>query len=143
MSVFTEDVKKQLKILLMNVKSRVNILFFTQEFECSSCADTHSFLNEISGLSDKLILTVYDFKKDSKTAEEYGVDKIPAIVIGDSEKKDTGVKFYGIPAGYEINSFIDSMIEASGRKEEYPDDILSRVSAINRDVHIQVFVTLS
>ncbi len=56
--------------------------------------------------SDKLTLKVLDFVKDQKAREALGVDKIPAMVILDGKGSNTGMKFYGLPGGYEINSFL-------------------------------------
>lgn len=145
MPMFDEKMQKQLIDVLSKLKDDVYIIYFTQEFECGSCKETRDFLQEISGFSDKLKLEVFDFQKDKDKADQYDIDKIPAIALLDNSKNDTGIKFYGIPAGYEINSFIGSLVEVSGVKEPLPSasDISSRISAINKDVHIQVFVSLS
>ena len=68
---------------------------------------------------------------------------IPAIVVLDRNNKDNGIKFYGVPGGYEINSFLGSLLESSNKKEELPADIAKRIAEIDKDIHIQVFVTLS
>ncbi len=143
MALFDEKVSSQLKGILGGMKGRVNLVYFTQEFECGSCHDTRLFVEEIAGLSDKLNLTVFDIVKDKEKAEYYRVDKIPAIVVLDEKDNDTGMKFYGLPGGYEINSFMKSLIEASGVKEAIPEPIMKRIAAINKDVHLQVFVSLS
>ncbi len=143
MSLFDDKVKKQLTELFSKLKNNVSVVYFTQEIECSLCADNHAFLEEITGLSDKLSLTVYDFQKEKELADRYQVDKIPATVLLDSDKNDTGIKFYGIPAGYEINSFVKALTEVSGDREELPAEIHSRIAQIDKDVHLQVFVTLT
>ncbi|MCK7516180.1 MAG: thioredoxin family protein [Desulfobacterales bacterium] len=87
-------------------------------------------------------MTVYNFVTDKEMTQKYGVERIPAIVLLDKDGKDHGVRFYGLPGGYEINSFLGSIIEMSGKREELPPDILSRIKKIDKDVHIQVFVGL-
>ncbi|MCX7680068.1 MAG: thioredoxin family protein [Spirochaetes bacterium] len=143
MALFDEKVSSQLKSILSGMKSDIQLAFFTQEIECPMCRETRLFLEEFCALSGKLTLSVYDFVKDKEKAETHRVDKIPAIVVLDSKGNDTGIKFYGLPGGYEINSFIKSLLEASGQKEELPALLMSRVMAIKKDIHIQVFVTLS
>lgn len=143
MALLDEKVQEQLKGVFSKLKNKVNLVYFTQETLCPSCKDTGDFLDEITGLSDKLVLTVYDFEKDLDKVEELRVNKIPAIVLLDEQGKDSGITYYGIPAGYEINSFVMTLIEVSGEKEELPDDIVSRISKINKDIHIQVFVSLT
>lgn len=142
MSLFDEKVSSQLKNILSGMKNPVKLAFFTQEIECPTCRETHLFVEEFCALSEKLSLAVYDFEKDKAQADKYRVDKIPAIVVLDSAENDTGIKFYGLPGGYEINSFIKSLLETSGQKEELSEAVRSRIANLKKDVHIQVFVTL-
>ncbi|MCU0847041.1 MAG: thioredoxin family protein [Spirochaetes bacterium] len=143
MPLFDEKISAQLGDILKNMDGAVNLAFFTQEFECRICQDTGAFLKEFSSLSEKIKLKVYDFLKDGQEAGRLGVDKIPCICVLDAGGDDTGIKFYGLPGGYEINSFISSLLEVSGKKEPIPDDLMKRIMAVDRDVHIQVFVGLT
>jgi len=143
MDLFTEQIKKQLKDILEKIQNKVTIAFFTQEFECETCKDTHEFVEEFVSLSDKLELKVYDFKKDSAIAKQYGVDNIPAMVIVTADGKDNGIRFFGLPGGYEINSFIAALLEVSGQKHELNEELMKRIKNISKDVRIQVFITLS
>lgn len=142
MALFDVKVQNQLKEILKNMKDEVKIINFTQEIECPMCRETRAFAEEIATLSDKLSVKVYNFVTDKEMAEKYNVERIPAIVLLDKNDTDMGVKFYGLPGGYEINSFLGSIIEMSGKHEELPGDILSRIKKIDKDVHIQVFVGL-
>jgi glutaredoxin-like protein len=143
MPLFDEKIRKQLKGIFNNLLEPINLVFFTQEFECYPCSDVHAFVNELSSLSDKIKLSVYDFQKDKALADKFGVDKIPAIVINDKDNSYRGIKYYGLPGGYEINSLLQTMIEVSGRKEPLPEPIASRIASIDKNVHIQVYVTLT
>ena len=69
----------------------VKMVMFTQTVECQYCGETRQIVEEIAGLSDKITAEILDFVTDKATAEIYGVDKIPAIVIlrvEDGEEKD-------------------------------------------------------
>jgi glutaredoxin-like protein len=143
MSILDDDAKKQLSEILSKMQDEVELLMFTQEVECESCAQTRAFIEEFGGISDKLKVTVYDFMKDKAKAEELGVDKIPAIVILDSGGTDTGIRFYGIPAGYEINSLTHAVLAVSGEKEALPGDILKRIGNVDREVRIETFIGLT
>ncbi|MEW6527500.1 MAG: thioredoxin family protein [Spirochaetota bacterium] len=143
MALFDDKVKSQLTELLSKIKNPIVINFFTQEIECPTCQTTHQFVEEIASLNDKITLNVYDLVKNADTAKEFGIDKIPAIVVTNANKNIKGVRFFGIPAGYEINSFIAACVEVSGVTEQLPDAILSRIKKITKPIHIQVFVTLT
>ena len=142
MALFDAKVQEQLKNILKNMKNEVKIIYFTQEIECPLCRETRNFVEEIASLNDKLSVKVYDLVKDKDKARLYGADKIPGIVLLDKDGKDHGIKFYGLPGGYEINSFLGTLLEVSGHEEALPADILKRIKAVNKDVHIQVFVSL-
>ncbi len=141
MPLFNESVAQKLTELLGDLKSDVQLAFFTQEIECQTCAAVREFVEEISSLSDKLHYQVYDLLGDKEKAAALGVDKIPAIVVLDQNGKDHGIRFYGMPGGYEINSFLGALHEVGGNSEPLPDAFDSRIKKIDRDVHIQVFVT--
>ncbi len=141
MGLFNDEVKQQLTDILKEVKDEVHFAFFGKEEGCKSCEETKNFVTEFASLNDKVSVEVFDVDKDADKAKEYNVDKVPAIVVLDKDKKDYGVKFYGIPAGYEINSLIATVMNFSGNREEFSPEIMKRIKAIDKKVHIKVFVT--
>jgi len=143
MAIFNKENAKKIKEFLKQMKDKVEIVYFTQEFECNLCQQTHEFLKEFDQFTSKIKLTVLDFEKDSQRAAELGVDKIPAIVLLDAKGQNTGVRFYGLPGGYEINSFLKALVEASGKLTEYEKEIEKAITVINKDIHIQVMVALT
>jgi glutaredoxin-like protein len=143
MALFNDETKQQLKDIFVGLKGPVNIALFTDETDCDSCNDTKEFMEEVQGLSDKLLLHSYDVKKDVETATLYKVDKAPTIVLLDEDKRDHGVVFSGIPAGHEINSFISGLLELSGSGEALPAELKTELETLDKPVKIKVFVTLS
>lgn len=119
----------------------VKILMFTQEIECRFCSDTRELVQELATLNDKIKVEIYDFVADAKKAKEYGVDKIPALVI--IGKKDYGVKIYGIPYGYELQTLIQAIINVSKGKTDLANKTKSILAEVKVPVHIQVFVSLT
>jgi len=99
----TEQVTEELAGLANTVK----LIVFTQEFECTYCKENRQLAEEIAQLSDLVEIEVYNFVTDKDKAEELNIDKIPAIaVIG---REDYGIRFYGIPAGYEFTSLLQAI----------------------------------
>ncbi len=143
MALFDEKTKDQLKQVLSSMINPINIHYWTQDIECPTCKMTHEFLDEIKQISNKINLYVHDFVKEKDLAQKQNIDKIPAIIITDSQDSSFNIRFFGIPAGYEINSFISACLEVSGTKEKLPDELLKKIKGINKKIHIQVFVTLT
>ena len=142
MDLIPEDKKELLKKdFEEKLDKPVKILMFTQEIECRFCSDTRQLAQEIATLSDKITAEVYDFVADAQKAKEYGVDKIPALaIIGE---KDYGVRIYGIPYGYELQTLIDAIINVSRGKTDLTDKTKQILTEVKKPVHIQVFVSLT
>jgi len=122
-----------------NLVDQVTLTIFTQETECMFCREARELVQEVAAISDKLKVDVYDFVKDSNKAEEYGIDKVPAIII--SGRKPYGIRFYGVPAGYEFKPFTDDIINASRGTTSLSEATKERLRLVDKPVHIQVFVT--
>lgn len=138
------EVANQLRTVLSELKDDVTLAFFTSQEECISCEETKALLTEVEELSDKIYLKHYDIDKDYILAKEYNIEMVPSFVLLDHSGQNHGVKFNGIPAGHEINSFIPALLEmGNAYKEEVPKDLLNRINAIEKPVNIKVFVTLS
>jgi len=124
-----------------NLKNEVRILVFTQEIECPFCKEARELAEEVGALSNKIKVEAYDFVKDSEKAKEHQIDKVPAIaVLG---KKDYGIRFYGLPYGYEFRPFTESIINISRGTTNLSEETKKKLASIEKPVHIQVFVSLT
>jgi len=138
-----EEHKTHLKEELQEgLKDPVRIVLFTQEVECQFCRETRELVQEVSGLAaERIKVEIYDFVKDEAKAKEFNIDKVPAIAI--LGMKDYGIRYYGIPHGYEFNTFIDDIINVSKGATNLTEDTKKKLQSIEKPVHIQVFVTLT
>jgi len=119
--------------------NEVRLVVFTQEMPCLFCRETVAVCQELTELSPKIKLEILDFVKDQMKAKELRIDKIPAVaVIG---AKDYGVRFYGIPSGYEFTSFAGAIIDVSGGESGLSQKSKDLLKLVDSSVHIQVFVT--
>lgn len=139
MKLLNKKVIKELESVFKDLKSDVHIKYFTQEMECQLCHDTHQLLTELHELSGKIKLDVFDFVKDKEMVEKYEVKRIPAIVIMD--ENDYGIKFYGIPSGYEFSPLIHAIRMVSVKETGLQVETKEFLDKLERDIHLQVFVT--
>lgn len=121
--------------------SPVKLILFTQKLECEYCQPTEEILTELSDLSDNLSLDVRNFQIDSEDAKKYGVDKVPAIILLGQGDTDYGIRFFGIPSGYEFSTLLTDILTVSGGKTELPQELADKVAGIDAPVEIKVFVT--
>ena len=139
MTMLKDEDKEQVQKQLEELANPVQLVMFTQTVDCESCAETEALVEEVASLSDKVEAVIYDFVTDKKQADDYLVDKIPAIaVVGE---KEYGVRFYGIPMGYEFASLIEAIKNVSSGEPELSDTTKEALAEIDEPVHLQVFVT--
>jgi glutaredoxin-like protein len=142
MSLIPDEHREHIKNeLAENLVNPVRLIMFTQQLECQLCAQTKQLVTEIAGLSDKVQAEVRDFVADAELAKQFGVDKIPAVVI--VGQKDYGVRLYGLPYGYEFQTLMSALTVVSRGRTDLSEETKTKLQAVKTPVHIQVFVTLT
>jgi len=142
-----DTVRKQVQGALKAMAHPVRMVYFTQgeggAIECQFCSETRELVQEVSEQSEKLSLEVLDFQADEARARQYGVDKIPALVLlgGDGEPQHRGVRFYGMPAGYEFSSLVEGLRMLGAGDVTIADATREALGRLSKPVHLQVFVT--
>jgi glutaredoxin-like protein len=139
MAFLQESDKAVIKERLSEMRSEVTLRYFTQDIECEFCRETHELLQELSALDDKIKLEVFDFTKNADEAGKYKIDKIPATVVMNSS--DFGIRFYGIPAGYEFPSLLEAIVMVSQGESSLSQESKNFLKELKSPVHLQVFVT--
>ena len=139
MGILKEKDRKKLVEVFEKIDKNVKIVMFTQETECPHCEMTRMVLGEVSGLSDKLSLEVHDFVGEADLAKKHGVDKIPAtVLLGD---RDYGIRFYGVPAGYEFNVLIEDIVDVGKRDPGLSKEVMTELAKVDKPVHMQVLIS--
>jgi glutaredoxin-like protein len=131
-----EILSKEFAAKLVN---EVKLMVFTQEMPCMFCRETVAVCQELAEISPKIKVEVYDFVKDQVKASELRIDKIPAVAVVGA--KDYGVRFYGIPSGYEFTSFVGAIVDVSRGESGLSQKTKDLLKQVDSSVHIQVFVT--
>ncbi len=72
-----------------------------------------------------------------------GIDKIPAIAIlkGGNAGADCGIRYFGIPSGYEFASLVEDIIMVGNGDSGLAEATRKALATLPAEVHIQVFVT--
>jgi glutaredoxin-like protein len=139
MALLDDAVREEVAKRFTELVNPVKIINFTQTIECNFCGETRQIMEEVAGLSDKISLEVYNFIEDKDKADAYGIDKIPATVI--QGEWDVGVRFYGIPSGYEFVTLLDSIGMVSKGESGLSEASKEQLATLTSPIHIQVFIT--
>ena len=139
MGMLEDEHRDEVASQLAGLRNPGRLVMFTQALECDFCEETRELVEELASLSDQVNAVIYDFVADKDKAEEYAIDKIPAIaVLGE---RDYGVRIYGIPAGYEFTSLIEAIKTVSAGQSGLSEATKEALAQIEQPVHFQVFVT--
>ena len=143
MTLLQEKDRVYLEDHFSHLTEPVKIVMFTQEMECQYCRETRQIAEEVAALGEKISLETYDFVADQEIAEAYGIDKIPALVVmrGGDNPHDYGIRYYGIPAGYEFSSLIEAIGMVSAGESGLSAESKAWAASQTEPVHLQVFVT--
>ncbi len=139
MATLSDQERQQVAERLREMNNPVKIVHFTQQFECDPCAITYDILKDVAELSPLLSLEVYNFQTDKDKVAEYRVDKVPATILVGA--KDYGIRFYGLPAGYEFAALLEDTIQVSRGTSGLQPEISAQLGKLTGPVHLEVLVT--
>ena len=117
----------------------MRLVFFTQTFGCDTCVPARQVVDQIASLSDQITVEEYNLILDKAKVAEYGVERAPAIAIVGA--RDLEIRYCGVPAGYELAAIVDAIMLVAGGETGVSEQSLAALSALDRRVDIQVFVT--
>jgi alkyl hydroperoxide reductase subunit AhpF len=95
-------------------------------------AETQRIVSGLAALAERVTYRVEE--------EPDGFDRYPAIAVL-PEGEDVGLRYYGLPWGYELGSLIGAVLEAGRRESSLRPESLKRLAELDRDLTIDVFVT--
>jgi alkyl hydroperoxide reductase subunit AhpF len=95
-------------------------------------AQTERVVRGLAELSDSVSVRVEE--------EPPGFERYPAVSV-QPEGRDVGIRYYGLPWGYELGSLIGAVLEAGRAESSLRPESLERLAALDRELTIDVFVT--
>ena len=138
-----DDVRKMLGDILKDMVNDVQVKLYVDTLACDTCTETNQLLSEMSEVNDKIKYELIDVTGDKSVGAIHGVTMYPTVVVLDQDGQDKGVRFYGIPAGHEINSLLAALVDMSGKELDLDQETIDAIKAIDTETDIKVFVTLT
>jgi alkyl hydroperoxide reductase subunit AhpF len=118
----------------------VKLVVFSQELVAGElCRQNEQLMKEVAELSEHLTVEVLNPAIDRERAEAYGVSDVPVTVVEGA--RDHGIRFLGIPSGYEFSNLIDSIIAVSRGEAVLTEATKASLATLPGDVEIKVFST--
>ena len=139
MALLRDSDVAEIRERLEGMANPVTLVHFTQELNLEYGREARQLLEELSQISDKLSLETHDFLLDKEKVAEYSVDKVPATVIRNG--KDYGIRFFGLPAGYEFAALLDGILAVSQGDSGLQPESREKLAQLTQPLHLQVFTT--
>jgi alkyl hydroperoxide reductase subunit AhpF len=117
----------------------VKLTVFASELGGDHNAQAVALVKEVAALSDQISVTVLNPHIEREQAAAYGVTESPAVVVEGAQ--DYGIRFLGVPGGYEFSNLIDSIIAVSTGEAGLSEETRNTLAALTDDVTIKVFTT--
>jgi alkyl hydroperoxide reductase subunit AhpF len=141
MAILQERDRAAVRKEFERLRDPVRLVVFSQALAAAElCRQNEELVREVAELSDgRVTVEVLNLAIDRDRAQAYGVDQVPAIVVEGA--RDPGIRFYGVPAGYEFSNLIDSIILVSTGEPALSDETKASLEGLTEPVHIKVFST--
>lgn len=146
--------RESLRKELAKLETPVKVVFFSQALDCEYCPLTKQVLEAIIKLTDKVQLQEYDFAIDREAVEKYNIVRVPAIAVVRVEppklivtgnepprEVDYGIRYYGVPAGFEFAALIGDIVDVSLGESGLTAETKTALKQLKAPLHLQVFST--
>lgn len=142
MPLLSDPDRQTVRTHLTGITQPVTLLFFSQTFDAPDTVRlAKQVLDELVPLNDHLSLEEVNLILDRERAEQYGIDRVPAIVLL-RNGEDTRLRFLGAPSGYEFTSLVEALILAGTGESGLTDDSRALIAKhVTAPLDVKVFVT--
>jgi glutaredoxin-like protein len=140
MPLIDESVAWQLTQEFQQLVNPVRLAVFSQPLSDPGSEALLPLVSELAALDSRLRVESFNFALDQEKAAALGIKRSPAVgVMG--EARDYGIRFYGLPSGYEFGTLIDAILDVSKGDSGLAPSTREALAALPRAVQVQVFST--
>jgi hypothetical protein len=133
-----ESTRQIIRDTLTNIVQPVRLVVITGEKGCEICPETVEIARAIKAAAPKVALEIYDFTMDRDKSEEYGIKRIPAVVVESQDGR--AVTFSGSLEGISLVLLLDVISSISAGRAWFSDRIGSTLKLLTNEVPVQVLL---
>jgi glutaredoxin-like protein len=133
-----EDAALLKKVFAGEMQKGITVLLFTRMDEPAS-EEARKLLEEVSALSDKITLKVFDFDKAFEEVKRYSIARAPAVTILGA--KDHGIRYYGVPIEQEFETLIEWILRVSTGRGSLKEETVRELEKLDEMKKLTVLVT--
>jgi alkyl hydroperoxide reductase subunit AhpF len=126
--------------MLSSLRNEAHLVLFQNDDECRECGRAERLLTELAALSPRLSFHTLSLGEDAERARELGIDKAPGLAILDGKRKSPGIRYYGVPLGFEFEAFLQAIVNTAHGSPGLQPETIAGLSRVKKPVTITVFV---
>jgi hypothetical protein len=138
MSMLTEQQQRVIEDGLSGLVHPVSVLYYAPDVASAATRVDQALLEAIAHRSDRVRLEVLADRWDGPREEGVGIARTPAIVV--KGEQDYGIRYYGTPDGYELETFLGVVRAVSARRSGLSDASRAEIAGLAERLHLEVLV---
>lgn len=135
---FDEETEKQLDEVFDRMAHPLILKLYLNQKQES--VQLKQYMEAMSRRTEKLSVIVAEEGADGDSVP---ANERPFVRILGEDGSDTRLGFHGVPGGHEFTSFVLGLYNAAGPGQEVDAQIMERIHAIKKPLHIKILVTLA
>jgi alkyl hydroperoxide reductase subunit AhpF len=141
LGLIDEATAAQLRDAFAHLAGPVRLVVFSQALAEPVSEEVRQLVLELAALEPgKLSAEARNFVLDQERVTELGIERVPAIAVLGADR-DYGLRFYGLPSGYEFGSLVELILDVSSGDSGLAEPTRRALAALEQDVHVRVFST--
>jgi len=131
--------RELIRATLNDLSGTVTLRSYTSDVDSTYSRAERALLEEIAAASPKISLEILADRWNGARERDVGIARTPAIVLlGD---RDYGLRYYGLPDGYELPAFLGTIRAVAERRSGLSSASVERLRTLTVPCHLEVFAS--
>jgi alkyl hydroperoxide reductase subunit AhpF len=128
-----------IRTALADLPTPVTLVSYTSDIESWYSRAERELLERVAAASPLITLELRAERWDAAREAAAGIQRTPCLaVVGE---KDPGIHYYGLPDGYELETFLGVIRAVSERQSGLAPRTIERLHALRTPFHLEVCVS--
>ncbi|MBM4443288.1 MAG: hypothetical protein FJ027_22985 [Candidatus Rokubacteria bacterium] len=124
---------------LRDLPAPVELISYTADVESWYSRAERELLERIAAASDRVTFRLRAERWDAKREAEVGIRRTPCLAVVGA--RDSGIHYYGLPDGYELETFLGVIRAVSEDTPGLAPQTVAALDALGAPIHLEVFAS--
>jgi alkyl hydroperoxide reductase subunit AhpF len=124
---------------LHTLTAPVHLHYYTSDIASWYSYAERQLLEDIARFSEHITLHVHADRWDAQREATVGIARTPAIAVYGTQ--DTGIRYYGTPDGYELETFLTLLREVATNTPTLRTETVAALDHLTQRIHLEVLVS--